>query len=446
MALAEKPTDRKRVLIVGAGFGGLSCAHKLAGSGLEVVLIDKNDYAVFQPMLYQVAAAGLDAEAIAEPIQKLVGGWAGVTFAVATAQGLDPDKKVLQTSIGPIPYHYLVLAAGNVPTFFGNESIHKAAFTLTTLPMAEALRNHVLTMFEQAQREPDPAKRRELLTFVAVGGGPIGVEFSGALGTMVTHFLGKVMPGVKRDEVTLRLLEAGPTLLPPFPSHAREYAHKAIAELGVDVQLNAMVQAAESDTIILKDGTRMPAKTLLWATGVMAPAFTSALNLPLAHGGRLEVGEDFSVKGHPEVFAIGDVASYLFDGVPLPGMAQPAVQGGEYVAEVITKVREKGETIKPFSYHDKGIMAVIGRRAAVAGIPKHGHDHEMKTPAEQKYNSLTGFPAWTAWLGLHMVYLRGFHNKWTAVANWSHDRFEGPKDLHEITSLTKEEAQAAVDA
>jgi NADH dehydrogenase len=445
MSLAEKPVDKKRVLIVGGGFGGLSCARKLAGSGLDVVLIDKNDYTLFQPMLYQVAAAMVAEEAIAEALGGIVRDWQGVTFAVAEAQGLDPDTKQVQTSIGSIPYDYLVLAVGNVPNFFGSESIHKASFTLTTLPMAAALRNHVLTTFEQAAAESDPTKRRELLTFVAVGGGPIGVEFSGAMGMYVTHYLGKDYPNIKKEEVQLRLLEAGPTLLPPFPSHARDYTLKELGKLGIEVRLNALAATAEEGQVVLKDGTKLPAHTLLWATGVKAPAFTSRLNLPVGHGGRIDVREDFSVKGHPEVFAIGDVATYVYDGTPLPGMAQPAIQGGEYVAEVIIQVREQGKTIKPFRFLDKGIMAVIGRRAAVAGVPKIGHYHEMKTPAEQKYRTLTGFPAWSAWLGLHLVYLRGFENKFTTVVDWSGDRIGGPSE-REVTSVTKEEAQAAVDA
>jgi NADH dehydrogenase len=443
MVVAEKQAGTKRVLIVGAGFGGLSCAHELAGHGLDVVLIDKNDYTVFQPMLYQVASAGLHDDAIAEDVGKIVGGWSGVTFAVAEAQGLDTEKKQLQTSVGPISYDYLVLAVGNVPNFFGNEAIRTAAFTLTTRPMALALRNHLLTKLKQASEETDPARRRELMTVVAVGGGPIGVEFAGALGTYVTYFMGKRTLHLQKEEMSITLLEAGPTLLPPFPSHARDYAREALGKLGVDVRLNALVQSVEDNTLILKDGTRLPATTLLWAAGVLAPEFTKALSLPLAHGGRIDVGEDFSVKGHPDVFAIGDVASYLYDGVPLPGMAQPAIQGGKYVAKVITEEREKGKSVKPFQYLDKGIMAVIGRRSAVTGIPKPGHMHEMKTPAEQKYMSLTGFPAWSAWLGLHLDYLRGFQNKFTAVVDWSWDRVKGPQQI-EVTSLTKEEAQAAV--
>jgi len=194
----------------------------------------------------------------------------------------------------------------------------------------------------------------------------------------------------------------------------------------------------------MKDDTRVPARTLLWATGSKAPALTSALHLPLAHGGRIEVGEDFSVKGHPEVFAIGDVASYMYDGVPLPGLAQPAVQGGEYVAEVITHAREKGQTIKPFRYLDKGIMAVISRRSAVTGVPRVGHYHEMKTPADQKYRSLTGLPAWEAWLGVHMTYLHGFQNKMVAVMDWSWDFVRQDSQERLATLVTKEQAQEAV--
>jgi NADH dehydrogenase len=333
---------------------------------------------------------------------------------------------------------------GNVPNYFGNESIHKAAFTLTALPMAVALRNQVLTMFEKAYVERDLAKRRELLTFVAVGGGPIGVEFSGALAGLVNHMLEKDYPGMMKEEVKIILLEAGNTLLPPFTSHLRDHTRDELTKMGIDVRLNSLAQSAGDDNVVLKDGSQIPAKTLLWATGSQAPALTAKLNLPLAHGGRIEVGEDFSVIGHPEIFAIGDVASYVYDGAPLPGLAQPAVQGGEHVGEVITKVREQGKTIKPFRFFDKGIMAVIGRRTAVAGVPKLGHYHEMKTPVEEKYRSLTGYPAWTAWLGVHMAYLRGFQNKFIACMDWSWDFLRQDSQERLATIVTKEEAQAAV--
>jgi NADH dehydrogenase len=409
-----------------------------------VVLIDKHDHTLFQPLLYQVATGALQEESIAEPIRSIVHGWKDVTFAVASATGLDLDKKELQTSVGPIPYDYLVLALGNVPNFFGNESIHNAAFSLTTLPMAAALRNQVMTVFEQAYVERDPARRQELLTFVVVGGGPIGVEFSGALAGVVDHMLEKDYPGMKKEEVKVILLEAGDTLLPPFTKHLREYTHKQLTELGVEVRLNALAASADEDNVIMKDGTQVPARTLLWATGSKAPVLTNTLNLPLAHGGRIEVGEDFSVKGHPEIFAIGDVASYVYDGAPLPGLAQPAVQGGEYVAEVITKVREQGKTIKPFRFLDKGIMAVIGRRAAVTGVPKVGHYHEMKTPADEKYRSLTGFIAWQAWLGVHMAYLHGFQNKAVAVIDWSWSFARQDSQERLATIVTKQQAQVAV--
>jgi NADH dehydrogenase len=256
--------------------------------------------------------------------------------------------------------------------------------------------------------------------------------------------LEKDYPGMRKEEVKIILLEAGPTLLPPFTTHLRDYTHKELSKMGVEVRLNALAASADEDTVIMKDGTRVPARTLLWATGSKAPALTSRLNLPLGHGGRIEVGEDFSVKGHPEIFAIGDVASYMYDGSPLPGLGQPAIQGGEHVAEVITQVREQGKTIKPFSFLDKGIMAVIGRRSAVTGVPKPGHYHEMKTPTDEKYMSLTGLPAWEAWLGVHVTYLRGFQNKIVAVMDWSWDFMRQDSQERLATIVTKEQAQVAV--
>lgn len=446
MSLAEKPSDKKRVVIVGAGFGGISCAHKLAATGLDVVLIDRNDYTLFQPLLYQVATGALREHEIAEPIRQLIRHWDGVSFTKAEVEGLDPTRQVLQTSIGPVAYDYLVIAAGNVPNYFGNETIHKAAFTLTALPMASALRNHVLTLYDQASAEPDAAKRQAMLTFVVVGGGPIGVEFSGALAELTQQLLEKDYPDLKREEVRIILLQRDDALLPPFPSKGREETLRRLQELGVDVRLHASAKAADEQSVTLEDGTAVPASTLLWATGVKAPALTARLNLPLGHGGRIQAQEDFSVPGYPNIFAIGDIAEYVYDGSPLPGLAQPAIQGGEHVAEVITKVREGGKTIKPFRYLDKGIMAVIGRGSAIAGLPRPRHMHEMHTPAEDKYMTLTGFPAWTSWLGLHIAYLHGFDNRFSAVIDWNWDYVRGDSHERLITLVSKEQAQAAAEA
>jgi NADH dehydrogenase len=445
MTLADKPADRKRVLIVGAGFGGLTCAHHLSRSGLDVVLIDRHDYSLFQPLLYQVALGQLAPDEITSPIRELVRDWPDVRFELAEAQGLDPRAGVLQTSVGPVAFDYLVVAAGAVPNYFGNETVHKAAFTLTTLPMAEALRNHVLTMLEQASTEADPARRKELLTFTVVGGGPIGVEFSGALAGMVKHVLPRDFPGIARDEVRVSLIQRAPALLPPFPAPARDATAEALRELGVEVQFQSEVTTADEHHVVMQDGAQVPSATLLWATGVKAPALTARLGLPLGHGGRLVVGPDFSVAGFPNIFAIGDIAAYSEDGVPLPGLAQPAMQGGEHVAKVILKQRLGGEAVTPFRYLDKGIMAVIGRGAAVAGLPKPGHFHDVRTPADEKYVTLTGFPAWVAWLGLHIFYLRGFENRLRSLVSWGWDYIAlRPADLVASTE-TREEAHQAVE-
>ncbi|MCB0169900.1 MAG: NAD(P)/FAD-dependent oxidoreductase [Anaerolineae bacterium] len=443
MALNETPQDRKRVVVVGAGFGGLTCARKLSGHGLEIVLVDRNNYTLFQPLLYQVGTAALHREAIAEPVRHIIQDNRDIQFVLAEVQSVDLTQCQIATTVGPIAYDYLVLAAGAVPNFFGNKSIRETAFALKTLSDAGRLRNQILTVFEEASVETDEARREQFLTFVIVGGGPIGVELSGALAELVQNVMLKDYHDLRIGDVKIILLEAGDALMKPYPRSLQDYTLKRLQKLGVEVRLNVRVQGSDETGVVLADGSHIPAHTLVWGTGTRAAELTDHVDAPKGRGGLIQVGSDFSLLNHPEVFAIGDFADYMFEGSPLPGLAQPAIQGGEYVAEVITKVREQGQTIAPFSYWDKGTMAVIGRGAAIASVPRpqpyHADRHRGK---EQRFLNLHGFPAWSAWLGLHLTYLGGFRNRMVAALDWSWDYVRNENQDRLITAVRQKEAES----
>lgn len=443
MKLDETPQDRKRVVVVGAGFGGLSCARKLSGHGLEILLVDRNNYTLFQPLLYQVATAALHREVIAEPIHHIIQDHEDIQFVLAEVHSIDLAQRQLTTTLGSIAYDYLVLAAGAVPNFFGNETLHKAAFALKTLPDAGRLRNQILSVFEEASVETDEARREKLLTFVVVGGGPIGVELAGALAELVQHVMVKDYHDLRTGDVKIVLVESGGSLMAPYPQSLQSYTLKRLQKLGVEVRLNMRVNSDDEAGVLLADGSHIPAETLVWGTGTRAAELADRVGAAQVRGGLLQVGPDFSLPDHPEVFAIGDIAAYMFEGRPLPGLAQPAIQGGEYVAEVITKVREQGQTIAPFSYWDKGTMAVIGRGAAISSVPRpqpyHADRHRGKEP---HFLNLHGFPAWSAWLGLHLAYLTGFRNRMVAALDWSWDYIRGENQDRLITVVREKEADS----
>lgn len=418
----------KRVVIVGAGFGGLQAARTLKGQGLDVLLVDRHNYHLFQPLLYQVAISALEPNAIAYPIRRTLRHWRGVRFRMAQVRGVDLGQRRLQTNEGAIDYDYLILAAGSATNFFGNASVEQHAHELKNLDGAVALRNQILRAFEQAAQQSDPAARQAWLTFVVVGGGPTGVEFAGALAELVKRTLARDYDELKTDQVRVILCQAGSALLPPFPARLRRYALKRLRRLGVDVRLNTPVASADAEQVQLKDGTVIPARTLLWAAGVAAAPLAAAVAGPKARGGRIPVQPDLSLPGHPEVFVIGDMAYRERRGQPLPQLSQPAIQGGRYAARAIAH-RERGERPpRPFRYFDKGTMAVIGRGSAVADV--------LKVPFH-------GVFAWLLWLGVHIFYLIGFRNRLLTMVDWGFDYlfFDSPVRL-----ITDDGSQAEVGA
>jgi NADH:ubiquinone reductase (H+-translocating) len=398
----------KRVIIIGMGFGGIRAAKAFAGADFDVLVLDRRNFHLFQPLLYQVATSTLEQEAIAYPIRSIVREWPGVRFQMSEVRGIDLQQRQVitaDTADGPIPYDYLILAAGSVTNFFGLESIMRHAHDLKQLQDAVALRNHILSAFERASRETDPVQREALMTFVVVGGGPTGVEFSGALTELAHHMLVKDYPGLPVQRSRIILVEALDRILMPFPERLRRYALRRLKRMGVEVRLGVSVKEAQPDRVLLGDGTEIRTHTLFWAAGVRASPLADAIPVPKERGGRIPVQPDLSLKDHPEVFVIGDMAHLEQDGTPLPMLAPVAMQQGEYAARAII-LREQGQSPAPFRYWDKGFMAVIGRNAAVAVA---------------KGIKLQGFIAWLAWLGLHLYFLIGWRNRAITLLNWGYD-------------------------
>lgn len=423
MMSTPETKNKKRVVVVGMGFGGLETARHLADADLEVLVLDRHNYHLFQPLLYQVATAELNVEAIAYPIRAMIRGWKNVRFRMCEVIGLDVEKReVLVTSEegdDRIAYDYLVLSAGSTTNFFGNTEIMQYAYDLKLLNDAIDLRNQVLSVYERAMLEPDEAKRRALMTFVIVGGGPTGVEFSGAISELAHHVLKKDFPGLNVDDTKIIMVESSDEILSMFAPELREYALKRLEKMRVEVKLNDKVTGAAEGKVLLQSGGEIAAHTLFWAAGVRAAPLSEAVPVEKARSGRIPVEPNLSLKAHPEIFVIGDLMHLEQDGAPLPMVAPVAMQGGKYAARAI-KAREAGKSIEPFRYFDKGSMAVIGRSTAIAMAGKL----KMK-----------GFIAWIAWLILHVYYLIGFRNRIVTLVSWAHDYVFYDRQVRLITRL-----------
>ena len=397
----------KVVVIVGAGFGGLNATRALRRAPVQVVLVDRNNYHLFQPLLYQVATAGLEPEEIAKPARAILRGQKNFDFRLLDVTRVDFAARRLETSAGPIAYDYLVLAPGGETNFFGLDSLQRHGMGLKDIPDAVAIRNHVLTCFEQAMLEPDAERRRALLTFIVVGGGPTGVEMAGALSELIRLVLVKDYPRLNIKDVRILLLEASDTLLAALPERLREAAGKTLWRKYVEVRFGASVADYDGRQARLKSGEVIPAQTVIWAAGVRASPLNATLGLPTARQGRVPVEATLQLKDHPEVFIIGDAAYREQDGEALPMVAPVAIQMGQSVARNI--MRElRGQPLEPFRYRDQGTLATIGRNAAVAKV--YGVE-------------ASGFVAWVMWLGIHIIQLIGFRNKLFVLINWAWDYF-----------------------
>jgi NADH dehydrogenase len=394
----------KRVLIVGGGFAGLNAAKGLGGVGdVEVTLIDKQNHHLFQPLLYQVAMAGLSPADIAAPIRSMLAEYSNIKVLLGEVKSLDLNRKVVIADIGEFPYDYLILCCGSSDTYFGHNEWQEYAPGLKTLPQATEIRRRVLTAFENAERTPNPEQRQKYLTFVIVGGGPTGVELAGAIGEMSRFTLAKDFRSISANSARILLIEAGPRILPTFSEPLAAHAVRDLENLGVEVWTSRKVTSIDANGV--QTGTeRLDAATVVWAAGVRASPLAKEAGLEVDKQGRAIVGPNLSVPGHPEVFVAGDQAVDTHQtGKPLPGTAPVAMQQGRYLARTI-RADIKGKPRKPFRFIDKGQMATIGRSRAILEIGSL---------------RLTGFLAWIVWLAVHIYYLTGFRNRLLVVLQWA---------------------------
>ena len=410
---------RPTVVIVGAGFGGLRAAHTLRGAPVDVILVDRHNYHLFQPLLYQVATAGLEPEQIAKPVRAILRGQANLEFRMTEVTGLDTGAKRVATADGTIAYDYLILAVGGETNYFGLESVPRNGFGLKDIPEAIRIRNHVLHAFERAVLEPDPELRRAGLTFAVVGGGPTGVEMAGALSELIRLVLVKDYPRLNVKDVRVLLIEATDRLLGPMPARLRDAAAETLWRKHVEVRFGATVAEYDGARVLLKSGEVIPARTLIWAAGVKAVSLTGQLGLATGRQGRIPVTERLEAAGHPGVYVIGDAAYLEVNGQPLPMMAPVAIQMAETAARNIRR-HVGGEPGVAFRYRDPGSLATIGRNAAVAYIWGIG---------------FTGFPAWVVWLVVHIIQLIGFRNKLFVLLNWAWDYFFYERAARLITTM-----------
>jgi NADH dehydrogenase len=403
--------DQHRVVIIGGGFGGLSAALRLKRAPVQVTLVDRRNYHLFQPLLYQVATGSLSPANIAEPLRNILKKQKNTRVLLAEATQIDPANRRVILSDGAIDYDTLVVATGSSHQYFGHDEWQKFAPGLKTVEDATAMRRRILLAFEAAEREPDPAKRRAWMTFVIVGGGATGAELAGALGEIANDTLRHNFRGIDPTQASILLVEGAERVLPPYPPRLSEAARRMLIHLGVTIRTGAVVTDIEDRSVTIRAGERsekIPTRTVLWAAGVLGSPLGRCLfeqaGAPLDKAGRVIVEPDLSVPGHPEIFVIGDLASYLHQtGQPLPGVAQPAIQEGKYVAEVIAR-RLRADETRPFHYFDKGNMATIGRGAAVADL---------------RGLEVAGLPAWLLWIFIHLLYIVQFQNRLLIMLQWA---------------------------
>jgi NADH dehydrogenase len=398
---------RPRVVIVGAGFGGLAAAKALRNTGASVLLIDRANHHLFQPLLYQVATAVLTPSQIATPIRGILRKQKNVIVILGEVTGVDKDQKRVFVSDAdqqnvPVSYDYLILATGSTHSYFGHNEFEQFAPGLKSLADAEAARNKILQAFELAEAEDDPTHHRDLLTFVLVGAGPTGVEMAGALAVFVRTSLKSEFRRIDPATARIVLVDMAPRVLGPFPEDLSKAAKARLEKLGVEVRLGHSVDHIDADGIIV-GGERIASKTVIWTAGVAPSPAGKWLNVETDRAGRVRVQPDLSVPGHPEIFVVGDTASLDENGKPLPGVAQVALQQGRYAGKLIHSRIMGGPTLKPFKYFDKGNLAVVGKGFAVL---QTGNIH------------VSGLSAWFAWAAVHLQFLATSSLRLTVFLQW----------------------------
>lgn len=403
-------TEGARVVIVGGGFGGLTAAKALRNAPVKLTLVDRRNHHLFQPLLYQVAMAGLAPSEIAMPIRAALRRQRNTTVLLDEVSGIDlVAKRVLCQQGAPVAYDYLILAPGARTHYFGHQEWATFAPGLKSIDDAVEIRRRVLLAFEAAEREPDPDRRAHYLRFIVIGGGPTGVELAGAIAELARYVLSRDFKNVRPSETSVLLIEGGPRVLATFDESLSAKTVEQLGELGVKVRSGTIVKEISPEGVLLSSGEHLDAKTIVWAAGVSSSPLLAALGVEVDRGGRAKVNPDCSLPGHPEVFVIGD-AAYLLgdDGKPLPGVSPTAMQQARHVAKIIKAELRDEKARTPFQYRDKGSMATIGRSRAIAQVGK------LK---------LSGMLAWLAWLLVHLVYLIGFRNRLLVLFDWAWSYF-----------------------
>jgi NADH dehydrogenase FAD-containing subunit len=405
-----------RIIIVGGGFGGLAAAKALRKTPAEVILIDRANHHLFQPLLYQVATAVLTPSQIATPIRSILRNHKNVTVIMGEVTGVDKERKQVLVSDAdrqavPVAYDYLILASGATHSYFGHNEFEEFAPGMKSVADAVASRNRILQAFEQAEAEEDPIRHRDLLTFILIGAGPTGVEMAGALAVLIRSSLKSEFRRINPASARIMLVDMAPRVLPPFSEDLSEAAKRRLEKLGVEVRLGHSVDRIDADGIVVA-GERIPSKTVIWTAGVAPSPAGKWLKVETDRAGRVRVQNDATVPGHPEIFVVGDTASFEEKGKPLAGVAQVAMQQGRYAGKVL-HARITGRTPPgPFSYFDKGTMAVVGKGFAVL------QSHKVR---------VSGFGAWLAWAAVHLQFLATSSLRLTVFLQWVWTYFTGQR-------------------
>src|SRR5271169_2410551 len=397
-----------RIVIVGGGFGGLAAAKALRKTPAEVILIDRSNHHLFQPLLYQVATAVLTPSQIATPIRSILRNHKNVTVIMGEVTGVDKERKQVLFSDAdrqavPLAYDYLILASGATHSYFGHNEFEEFAPGMKSVADAVSSRNKILQVFEQAEAEEDPIRHRDLLTFVLIGAGPTGVEMAGALAVLIRGSLKSEFRRINPASARIVLVDMAPRVLPPFSEDLSEAAKRRLEKLGVEVRLGHSLDRIDADGIVVA-GERIPSKTVIWTAGVAPSPAGKWLQVETDRAGRVRIQSDLTVPAHPEIFVIGDTASFEEKGKPLPGVAQVAIQQGGHAAKVIHSRITGGSSTAPFSYFDKGTMAVVGKGYAVLQSGKV---------------QVSGLGAWLTWAAVHLQFLATSSLRLTVLLQWA---------------------------
>src|SRR6266487_3950409 len=422
--------ERKHIVVLGAGFGGLTFCQHFRASAARLTVVDRTNHYLFQPLLYQVAAAGLSAPEIAQPIRSILSRRPNITVLLDQVADFDLRGKTVVLQQNRLPYDYLVLALGSCTSYFGHPEWEQFAPGLKTLDDALRIRSRVLLAFEKAENTGDVAEHERLMTLVIIGGGPTGVELAGAFAELARTVLKRDFRRIDPTHARIILIEASPVVLSHLPADLAANATAQLKRLGVQVRTSTRVKDIRCGEVELEGGEVIRAENILWAAGVSATPLTRKLGVELDRAGRVKVNPDLSLPGHPEVFAIGDMALVLQDdGKPVPGVSPAAMQMARHVARIIGDELDPGGgrgPRPPFKYWDRGKMATIGRSAAVAWIGK------LK---------ISGLIAWLAWLFVHLIFLIGFRNKLAVLLQWTYSYFAYKRSARIITSLPTEKME-----